>query len=155
MRICRINIENFANFKNVDFETDDSLVIVGENKVGKSNLLRALRLVFDPQLPDRERLLGLENFWDGLGENKLGATVRVTVELTDFEEDANLLAVLGDSLVDTVSPVVARLTYLYRPKAELEGVSPESMADYEFLVFGGTDEDNAFTAAHQFTSSAV
>lgn len=31
MRICRINIENFANFKNVDFETDDSLVIVGEN----------------------------------------------------------------------------------------------------------------------------
>lgn len=149
MRICRINIENFANFKNVDFETDDSLVIVGENKVGKSNLLRALRLVFDPQLPDRERLLGLENFWDGLGENKLGATVRVTVELTDFEEDANLLAVLGDSLVDTVSPVVARLTYLYRPKAELEGVSPESMADYEFLVFGGTDEDNAFTAAQR------
>lgn len=149
MRICRITVENFANFKHVDFETDGSLVIVGENKVGKSNLLRALRLVLDPLLPDRERQLGLEHFWDGLGEKKLGATVRVTVELTDFEEDDNLLAVLAGSLVDTNSPVVARLTYLYRPKAELQGAPPESMADYEFLVFGGTDEDNAFTAAQR------
>ncbi len=149
MRICRIEIENFANFKHVDFETDDSLVIVGENKVGKSNLLRALRLVLDPLLPDRERQLGLEHFWDGLGDAKLGAEVKVTVELTEFEEDENLLAVLAGSLVDTESPVVARLTYLYRPKAELEGASPESMADYEFLVFGGNDEDNAFTAAQR------
>ena len=149
MRICRISVENFANFKNVDFETDGSLVIVGENKVGKSNLLHALRLVLDPLLPDRERQLGLEHFWDGLGDDKLGAVVRVTVELTDFEEDDNLLAVLAGSLVDTNTPVVARLTYLYRPKAELEGASPESMADYEFLVFGGTDEDNAFTAAQR------
>ena len=45
--------------------------------------------------------------------------------------------------------MVARLTYLYRPKADLEGEAPQSMADYEFLVFGGTDEDNAFTAAQR------
>lgn len=146
MRICRIAVENFANFQKVDFQTDESLVIVGENKAGKSNLLRALRLVLDPTLPDRERQLGLEHFWDGLGDGKLGAVVRVEVEFTDFEEDENLLAVLAGSLVDTESPVVARLTYLYRPKADLEGAAPESMADYEFLVFGGADEDNAFTA---------
>ena len=52
MRITRIVVEN------VDFATDDSLVIVGENKAGKSNLLRALRLVLHPMLPDRDRLLG-------------------------------------------------------------------------------------------------
>lgn len=45
MRICRIAIDNYANFQNVDFATDGSLVIVGENKAGKSNLLKALRLV--------------------------------------------------------------------------------------------------------------
>lgn len=146
MRVCRIAIENFANFRRVDFQTDESLVIVGENKAGKSNLLRALRLVLDPALPDRERQLGLEHFWDGLGDGKLGATVKVEVEFTDFEEDENLLAVLAGSLVATESPVVARLTYLYRPKADLEGAAPKSMSDYEFLVFGGTDEDNAFTA---------
>ncbi|MGF6349529.1 ATP-dependent nuclease [Variovorax sp. W2I14] len=145
MRICRIAIENFANFDSVDFATDDSLVVVGENKVGKSNLLKALRLVLDPSLPDRERQLGLEDFWDGLGDEKLGYEVEVVVELTDFEDNDNLLAVLAGCLVEK-EPPVARLTYLYRPKADLKGKEPESLADYEFLVFGGTDEDNVFTA---------
>lgn len=149
MRISRIKVENYANFENVDFATDDSLVIVGENKAGKSNLLRALRLVLDPTLSDRDRQLGLEHFWDGLGDAKLGATVKVVVEFTDFEYNDNLLAVLGSSLVDTETPVVARLTYLYRPKAALEGVAPQTLADYEFMVFGGTNEDNLFTAARR------
>lgn len=149
MRISRIAVENYANFENVDFATDGNLVIVGENKAGKSNLLRALRLVLDPMLPDRDRQLGLEHFWDGLGDAKLGATVKVVLELTDFEDNDNLLTVLGGSLVDTTTPVVARLTYLYRPKAALEGAAPQTLADYEFLVFGGTNEDNVFTAARR------
>jgi putative ATP-dependent endonuclease of OLD family len=149
MRICRIAIENFANFDSVDFTTDESIVIVGENKAGKSNLLRALRLVLDPSLPDRERQLGLEHFWDGLEGDKLGFEISIEVEFTDFDDDDDLLAVLGDSLVDTDAPVVARLTYLYRPKAALEGAAPESLADYEFLVFGGEDEDNLFTSSQR------
>lgn len=149
MRISRIAVENYANFENVAFATDDNLVIVGENKAGKSNLLRAVRLVLDPMLPDRDRQLGLEHFWDGLGDAKLGATVKVVVEFTDFEDNDNLLTVLGGSLVDTDTPVVARLTYLYRPKAALEGTAPQTLADYEFLVFGGTNEDNVFTAARR------
>lgn len=149
MRISRIAIQNYANFENVDFATDGNLVIVGENKAGKSNLLRALRLVLDPMLPDRDRQLGLEHFWDGLSATKLGATVKVLLELTDFEDDDNLLAVLGGSLVQTESPVVARLTYLYRPKAALDGAAPQTLADYEFLVFGGTNEDNVLTAARR------
>lgn len=95
MRICRIAVENYANFQEVDFKTDESLVIVGENKAGKSNLLRAVRLVLDPTLPDRDRQLGVEHIWDGLGDGKLGAIVKVVVEFTDFEDDENLLAVLG------------------------------------------------------------
>jgi putative ATP-dependent endonuclease of OLD family len=148
MRISRIAIENFANFDSVDFATDESLVIVGENKAGKSNLLRAMRLVLDPSLPDRERQLGLEDFWDGLGDEKLGYEIEVVVELTDFEGNDNLLAVLAGCLVEK-EPAVARLTYLYRPKADLKDKEPESLADYEFLVFGGEDEDNVFTAVQR------
>jgi putative ATP-dependent endonuclease of OLD family len=72
MRISRIRLVNFANFSNVDVETGESIVIVGENKVGKSNFIRGLQLILDPGLSERDRQLGFEHFWDGLGEDKLG-----------------------------------------------------------------------------------
>ena len=41
---------------------------MGENRSGKSNFLDALRLVLDPSLPDSQRNLRAEDFWDGLGK---------------------------------------------------------------------------------------
>lgn len=140
MRISRVRIINFANFSDLDVETGDSIVIVGENKVGKSNFVRALQLILDPGLSERDRQLGLEHFWDGLGENKLGETVEISVELTDFTDDPRLMAHLGDCVVDPGPPMVARLTYRFQPKANL-GRDPESLADYEYIIFGGEDPE--------------
>jgi putative ATP-dependent endonuclease of OLD family len=140
MHISRVCIKNYANFKDLDVETVKDIVIVGENKVGKSNFIRALRLVLDPSLSERDRQLGLEHFWDGLGNDKLGETVEVSIELSDFEDDPRLLAILGDCLVAT-EPMVSRLTYRFEPKSTLVG-TPSSLADYEYVIFGGTDEDN-------------
>ena len=138
MRISRIKIVNFANFSDLDVETGDSIVVVGENKVGKSNFVRALQLILDPGLSERDRQLGFEHFWDGLGDNKLGETVEISVELTDFTDDPRLMAHLGDCVVDPGPPMVARLTYRFQPKANL-GRDPESLADYEYIIFGGDD----------------
>ncbi len=77
-----MKISNFANFSEIDVETGESIVIVGENKVGKSNFVRALQLILNPGLSERDRQLGLEHFWDGLGEDKLGKTTEVALELT-------------------------------------------------------------------------
>ena len=140
MRISRIRIVNFANFANLDIETSESIVVVGENKVGKSNFVLALQLLLDPALSERDRQLGLEHFWDGLGDDKLGATVEVSIDLTDFTDNPRLMAHLNDCLITPGPPMVARLTYRFRPKAELEG-EPESLSDYEYVVFGGTDPD--------------
>lgn len=146
MHISRVSITNFANFSSLDVDTGKSIVIVGENKAGKSNFLRALQLVLDPGLSELDRQLGLEHFWDGLGEEKLGATVEVSVELTDFDDDPDLIAVLADSLIDIGPPTVARITYRFRPKAALNGDAPQSLSDYEYLIFGGDDEDNSVGA---------
>ena len=43
MHLSRITIENFRNFQNLDFALGGNLVIVGENRVGKSNLLYGKR----------------------------------------------------------------------------------------------------------------
>jgi len=129
MRISRIKINNFATFKSLDIQTSKSIVVVGENKVGKSNLIRALQLVLDPSLSERDRMLGLEQFWDGLGEGKLGSTVEISVELTDFDGNPNLVATLADCIVHVGPPTTAQVTYRFRPKASLAGAPPRTLAD--------------------------
>ena len=140
MRVSRIGIINFANFANLDVSTGDNIVVVGENKVGKSNFIRALQLILDPGMSERDRHLGLDDFWDGLGETKLGATIEVFLEFSDFADDPRLLAHLADCVTDAGPPMVARLTYRFQPKASLEN-PPESLADYEYVVFGGDDPE--------------
>ena len=115
--------------------------------LAKTRLARATssarsQLVLDPGLSERDRYLGLEDFWDGLGEKKIGATVEVFVELTDFTNDERLMAHLCDCVVEPEPEMVARLTYRFQPKAELEG-DPQSLTDYECVIFGGDDPDMA------------
>ncbi|MFZ2999750.1 MAG: AAA family ATPase [Undibacterium umbellatum] len=149
MHISRVKITNFANFQALDVYTDKNIVIVGENKVGKSNFLRALQLILDPGFSDLDRHLGLEDFWDGLGENKLGETVEISIELTNFDNSPDLLAVLFDCMIETGPPTVSRLTYKFRPKASLAGATPQSLSEYEYIIYGGRDENRAIGAQHR------
>lgn len=134
MRLSRVRIENFRNFKEADVSLGDDIVIVGENKVGKSNFLSALRLVLDPGLPDAARQLRAEDFWDGLGRPLPNeARIRIVLDLTGFDENDLQLASLTDFLVEA-SPMVARLTYEF---GRLAGGD----APYEWRIYGGDKED--------------
>ena len=141
MRLSRIQITNFRNFKNLDVALSEHSVIVGENKIGKSNLVYALRILLDPTLPDSARQLREEDFWDGL-ERPLSSDneIRIALEITAFEDNPLLLAVLAEHLV-AVDPMTARLTYVLRPRQTLEG-APAKDSDFEFFVFGGESEEN-------------
>ena len=141
MHLSRVTIKNFRNFKCLDVSLDAHAVVLGENKVGKTNLLFALRLILDPALPDTLRKLRLDDFWDGLPRPlKADDVIEVSVEFCGFERNENLLAVLADHLVNP-EPMVARVTYRYQPIPGLQGL-PRSEADYEFLVFGGDRIEN-------------
>lgn len=142
MKLTRIYISNFRNFQEIDVALDGNVVIVGENRVGKSNLLHALRLIFDPSLPDSARQLGQGDFWDGLGEPLEDETITVFVELQEFEDDLDLLAQLTDFRLDD-DPHTVRLNYELRPNPGLDG-SPQSDEDYEFLCYGGETEAKRF-----------
>lgn len=143
MRISRIQIDNFRNFRHCEIHLDTHAVIVGENKIGKSNFLYALRLVLDPRLSDAERHLRFEDFWDGLPRPlSTDNVISVSVDLTAFEDNENLLALLADHIVEA-EPMVARLTYLFRPLPHL-GRAPNKESDYEFIVYGGGRPENQF-----------
>ncbi|HTR78674.1 MAG TPA: AAA family ATPase, partial [Gemmatimonadaceae bacterium] len=142
MYLSRIAISNFRNFSELDVSLSGNVVVLGENRVGKSNLLYALRLIFDPSLPDSARQLGLSDFWDGLGGPSADDKVVVCVEMKDFEDDLDVLAVLTDYRLDD-DPETVRLTYEFRPRPDLDG-DPARDDDFEFVCYGGDDEAKRF-----------
>lgn len=138
--LSRIRIKNFRNFKSLDLPLAASTVIVGENKVGKTNLIYALRLVLDPSLAELARTLRAEDFWDGLKAPFQGNVIEITIEISGFDGDKAATAILNDCLV-AKKPLLARLTYQFRPRAAIEPAKAGAL-DYEYSVFGGTDEKN-------------
>lgn len=146
MRLSRLAVKNFRNLADVDIALRPGAVIVGENRSGKSNLLHALRLVMDPSLPDSDRYLQREDFWDGLADGSRDwdpmanrEEIEVVVEISDIDEDDSALAVLADALIEG-DPMKARLTYRYRPRPVGEGEEPGS-GGYEWRLLGGESED--------------
>ncbi len=139
MRIHRVYIKNFRNFQDLNVVLGDHAVIVGENKVGKSNFLFALRLVLDSSLPDSTRILQPTDFWEGLGQPvPKEAVIHIAVDLVDFEYSHDLKAALCDCLIQT-EPFVARLNYVFR--RVLSGEDDETaLLKYEFLLYGANDE---------------
>ena len=143
MHICHIRVTNLRNFRYLDVALGPKLVVVGENNVGKSNLLFALRLILDPTLPDSARYLREDDFWDELADPvKAHQVVDVCIELADFKENQDLFSILQQYLVKGRPPDTARLTYQFRPKTPLPTDRPLTIGDYEFVIFGGENEAN-------------
>ncbi len=141
MYISKVQIENFRNFNSLDVCLGEHTIVVGENKIGKSNFLHALRLILDPSLPDSARKLRAEDFWDGL-KRPLSKEDRIliSVDIAQFENNENQLAVLAEYLVQP-EPMIARLTYVWQPLPNLEN-DPRKDSDYEFFIFGGDRPEN-------------
>jgi putative ATP-dependent endonuclease of OLD family len=142
MLLTRVRIENFRNFSHLDVELAGNVVVVGENRVGKSNLLHALRLIFDSTLADSARQLSISDFWDGLGSPEADDKIMISVEIRDFEGDLDVLTLLTDYRLDDDADTV-RLTYEFRARPDLDG-PPAADEDYEFVSYGGDDEAKKF-----------
>ena len=142
MHLSRITVVNFRNFSRLDVRLAGNVVVLGENRVGKSNLLYALRLLLDPSLPDTARQLSIADFWDGLEELSADDKITVSVEIADFEDDLDILAVLTDFRLDD-DPHTVRLTYEFRARPELDA-RPRSEEDYEFVCYGGESDAKRF-----------
>jgi putative ATP-dependent endonuclease of OLD family len=137
MRLSKLSIGNFRNFQSIDIPLSGNVVLLGQNRVGKSNLLFAIQLILDPTLPDSARQLKLTDFCDG-GPADYSAPIEVHLELSDFATDMALTALLTDFRASH-DPTIAQLSYVFRKKSDITS-APQSSADCEFLVFGGGDE---------------
>lgn len=142
MRLTRLTISNFRNLDGIDIPLAGSPVVVGENRVGKSNFVFAIRLVLDPSLSNAARGLRMEDFSESLGDDPIGSgeEIRVSLELEDFGDDAGLMAALRHAVV-AGDPLRARVSYRFGPR-ELEEDEEELSADaYGWSIYGGEDDE--------------
>jgi putative ATP-dependent endonuclease of the OLD family len=148
VRISRVCIENFRNFKLLDVELGQNIVLVGENKAGKSNFIEALRLVLDPSLSDSDRQLTEHDFWDGDEELPFnGRQIKIEVQFTDFATEGSPeylpLSWLNDCFITVDTERIAQLTYIYyedtKPNDRQSGQD-----DYDFKVYPGNDPNKRF-----------
>ena len=138
MHLKNLIIKNFRNFELIDIPLSSNVVLLGENRVGKSNLLFAMRLVIDQTLPDSARQLKISDFWDGSDLSKK-PQIEIHLDFTDFEKDPYLTALLTDYRLAGDYKTV-RLSYIFRCKSEVTSL-PTSSEDFEFIICGGGDEN--------------
>lgn len=144
MYVCRLVIRNFRNFRQLDIHLSAGVTcFIGENNVGKSNLVDAVRLVLDSSLPGFRRKLQASDFSSGVGFAQ-GEQILVAIEFAGFTGNAVEEALPFDALI---GPDRARITYRFRPIAtvrealanDTEGVLPLKLTDYRWEMVGGGD----------------
>ena len=132
MYINHLSIKNFRNFGDPPFEIElkPFTLILGENNIGKTNLLNALSLIFSQEITVyRTRILQIDDFnfnsvkhfkedivrEDIPAENVIFPEVKIDVNLTDLNikqmgAGANW-PTPGDSEINNIS-----ITYLFSPR---------------------------------------
>ena len=147
MYISRIVIRNFRNFDVLDVSLLPGVTcIIGENNTGKTNLLHAIRLVLDVNLPSVYRQI-TENDIHCCAKLSTALQVLVSVELADYRKTPEECAFCGLWEVDNDR---ARITYRFRPRQSVReaiernekdrhALNPE---DYQWELTGGKSGEN-------------
>ncbi len=139
--ISKVHIKNYRNFNNVEFNLKSKSVIIGENGVGKSNLLKALQLILDPSFSEEDRHLDETDFFDGLEKPMENAEeIIISIFVDGYNQAKNLLCQLTDAIVAIDGKKLLKITYkFYLDK------SPNGKSKYRYIIFKGNDENNFFT----------
>ena len=131
MHLSRVVIKNFRSLELVDVKISPGpSVVIGENNVGKSNFIQALRICLDVSLPSAFRTLLKEDIFSGLDISK-PFQVLIGVEFSGFAGNENEEAML---LGTQIGPDRARLFYRFRPKKLILDAIAEGKLDAELTL---------------------
>ena len=95
MRIEKIHIKGFRNFNDEEITFQGKTLIIGDNDVGKTNLIYALRLLFDKAISERDLDLSDNDYNAYSGTNQ----IEITVTVRDVVEEC-LLSVFAGAVKD-------------------------------------------------------
>ena len=130
MYISNIKIENFRNFNDIEISFNEGYqTIIGENNIGKSNLLFAIRLVLDKNLSYRARYLKEKDF-HGFKKPDIDDHVLISIEFEGDNLDKN-----PHFHCFKTSENKMRITYIYAHENIINGESVDEIDEYNIDDF--------------------
>ncbi|MDU2064069.1 MAG: AAA family ATPase [Sporomusaceae bacterium] len=141
MYISNICIENYRNFDSMSIDFHDGInLVIGQNNAGKSNLLRALAIIFDSSF---KRQLSINDFYNNIPLEELkkhSPKISIAVLLSQSENED----LMGDELV-TVSNWLILLEEPYKARVQYEFFLPESEEEkYKVQIANADTKEEAW-----------
>ena len=145
MYISKLKIFNYRNFSDFEIDLKGLTLIIGENNIGKSNLLSSLGLIFGQDVSIyKKRNLETSDFnYDSVLKYKRAILneslpiedidlpiIEITATLTDW--DANQESVIGDWYINE-ELTEAQLKYVYAPTSSFNK-EEEIQGQREFIT---------------------
>lgn len=126
MYISQITINNYRSFQSTTIDFHEGInLLIGQNNVGKSNLLRAMRIIFDNSI---KKQLTVDDFYNDISLEDLKKEppkIVISIVLSQSENE-NLM---GDDLV-TVSDWLTTLKEPYQAQIQYEYFLPDSEKEH-------------------------
>ncbi len=117
MRIRKIRIRNYRNFRNLEVYPAETTVFIGENNTGKSNLLHALRLLLDPDARRLEYEISEEDIND-FARREREKSFSITVEIGDLQKHQELECIFRDWIAQDGEETYVTIEGKYEPDEE-------------------------------------
>lgn len=115
MYISKMQINNYKNFSDIVINFNDGInAIIGHNNAGKSNLIKALSIIFDPTT---KKQLEIDDFNKYIPLEKLKAEppkITIAVTITQSKDEdlmSDDLVTVSNWLIKLEKPYEAQLTY--------------------------------------------
>lgn len=121
MHISKLTLVNYRNFKNTSLRFNKGVnTIIGENGSGKSNILRAIRLLLDDTMVRAAYRMDESDFSRTLGQWQ-GHWIIISMEFEEISTDESVQALFLHGTASMDGGVINRATYnlIFRPKKEI------------------------------------
>ncbi|MFA3864278.1 AAA family ATPase [Xanthomonas perforans] len=167
MHISKLTLVNYRNFKNTILKFQRGVnTIIGENGAGKSNILRAIRLLLDDNMVRAAYRLDESDFSRTLDQWK-GHWIIISIEFEDLSPDEAVQALFLHGVAGIHAGPISKATYslIFRPKKEirlklasleeldfaaLKAIRGEiTIDDYETIFTGRSSADFSDPATYQ------
>ncbi|WP_145855102.1 ATP-dependent nuclease [Pedobacter suwonensis] len=117
MFISKLSIRNFRNFKNINLNFQKGVnTVIGENGSGKTNILHAIRLLIDENLPRNIKLY--ESDFNRCLNPWKGHWIIIQIEFSDLDvsEEAQAIAVHKAGTMDEYDSTKGTYSLIFRPR---------------------------------------